>query len=827
MKAVILAGGEGSRLRPLTSTQPKPMLPMANRPIMEHIVQLLKRHGFDEIVATVAYLSKVVQSYFGDGSEFGVRMVYATEDTPLGTAGAVRNAIAELNEPFLVIAGDVVTDCDLTALCEEHTLRKADVTVALKAMEDPLEFGIVITREDSSIDRFLEKPTWTEVFSDRVNTGIYVVEPSVLDTIEPDQFSDFSNDVFPELLRQKRPLFGHTIDGYWSDVGTLESYRRTHQDVLDGAVRLDVPGFQLGGGTRIGEGAEVDPGARIEGPVIIGDYTHVEAGAHLREYTVIGANVRVGAEAFLERAIVHDNVFIGPGARLRGAIVGRRSELRRASRLEDDVVVADEVRIGEHAVINPTVKIYPYKTVESGAIVNSSIVWESKGTRGLFGESGISGLANVDISPEFATKVAMAFATTLRKGSTITVARDTSRAARVLKRAAMVGMNASGVDVDDLGAASVPLTRFTVRAQRSRGGMCVHLGDDPQSVVLRFFDSDGLDLSEPAHRKIERLFYREDLRRVVASDIGDINYPVRAREFYTSALMDSVDAEAIRKASFKVVLDYSYGSTSFVMPNVLAKLGAEVLAVNPFGSTASMLGSHWTEHVPRVAELVRASGAVLGAVIDPSGEKLVLVADNGQVLSHTETTLTLLRLVGMAEGHRRVVLPVAASSAAELVCEESELTLSWSRLDAPAIMKAAERGDVALAATLDGGYAFPVFHPAIDAVAAFVHVLELLARTGVTLASAASDLPRRHLIKQTLGAPWEQKSALMRRLVESVSDQKIVLVDGVKVLHDDGWALVFPDSEQALVHVWAEAANEAQAGDRVHDYARRLRNMLR
>ena len=195
MKAVIMAGGEGSRLRPLTSNAPKPMLPLVNKPMMEHIVELLKRHGFDDIVVTVAYLANHIRTYFGDGSEFGVRMVYASEETPLGTAGSVRNAMDELDEPFLVISGDVLTDIDLSNLVTFHQEHEALATIGLVAVDNPLEFGIVITREDGSIERFLEKPTWGQVFSDTINTGIFVLEPEIFDHIPAGQAVDFSSAV--------------------------------------------------------------------------------------------------------------------------------------------------------------------------------------------------------------------------------------------------------------------------------------------------------------------------------------------------------------------------------------------------------------------------------------------------------------------------------------------------------------------------------------------------------------------------------------------------------------------------------------------------------
>ena len=822
-----MAGGEGTRLRPLTSTTPKPMLPLANRPMMEHIVTLLKQHGFDDIVVTVAFQANAIRTYFGNGDEFGVRMVYATEETPLGTAGSVRNAMEELNEPFLVISGDVLTDIDLSAVCRFHADKGALATIGLKAMENPLEFGIVITRDDGSVERFLEKPTWGQVFSDTINTGIYVLEPEIFDHIAPNLPVDFSGEVFPSLLEAGLPLYGYVADGYWEDVGNLEAYVRAHHDVLDGRVDIDIPGFALGQGVWLGEGSEIDPAAKVEGPVIIGDYCRIEAGVHLAEYTVLGSNVRVGEDAFIHRAVVHDNVYLGRGVRLRGCVVGRSSDLRRGARCEEGVVLGDECFVGEHAVINPGVKVYPFKTVEPGAIVNSSIVWESRGARNLFGRLGVAGLANVDISPELSVRLAMAYGTTMKKGSTITASRDTSRAARVLKRAIMVGLNAAGINVSDLEVATVPLTRFNVRGDRSAGGVTVRLApDDPQSVIIRFFDANGIDINETAQRKIERLFYREDFRRALAGEIGDIGFPPRTVEYYTAVLMEQVDIDAIRASRFKVVLDYSYGAASFVMPNVLSKLGADVLSVNPYASTRQALTFDRWQHAAELAELVRAAGAHMGAVIDSDGEHLILVDDTGHVLTDNETMLALLRLVLMTSDRPTVAVPVSAPSAVETMCREAGAELIWTKLSTPHLMEIASAPGVDFAASQEGGYIFPAFLPAYDAVATFVKILGLISTSGQQLSTVVSSLPQVHIVHESVVTPWEQKGLVMRTLVEQVKDRELVLVDGVKLLHDDGWALVLPDTEEPVTHVWAEAATDAGARQRAQEYAVRLRQML-
>ncbi|WP_241255711.1 sugar phosphate nucleotidyltransferase, partial [Candidatus Protofrankia californiensis] len=287
-----MAGGEGTRLRPMTANQPKPLLPVVNRPIMEHVLRLLRRHGVDETVVTLQFLAAHVRAYFGDGDELGMHLSYATETTPLGTAGSVKNAQDALrHDPFLVISGDALTDIDLTALMAYHRKRGALVTVALKSVPNPLEFGIVITSDDGRIARFLEKPTWGQVFSDTVNTGIYVMEPEVLDHVPAGEPVDWSGEVFPKLVAAGAPVFGHVVAGYWEDVGTIDSFLRVQADVLDGKVDVEIGGFEVSPGVWVGRDADVHPEAVLTGPLVVGDYTKIEAGAELREFTVIGSNV--------------------------------------------------------------------------------------------------------------------------------------------------------------------------------------------------------------------------------------------------------------------------------------------------------------------------------------------------------------------------------------------------------------------------------------------------------------------------------------------------------------------------------------------------------
>lgn len=824
-----MAGGEGTRLRPLTSTQPKPMLPIGNRPLLERVVDLLARHGFEEITLAVGARAEAIRTYFGDGSERGLRIVYAVEEAPLGTAGAVRRAVAGSGEACLVLSGDVLTDADLTALVGFHAERGAEVTVAVQRRDDPLDFGVVVSGPDGLVDRFLEKPSRGRVLSDTVNTGIYVLEPSVWDAVPEGRASDFAEEVLPGLLGAGRRIAAYVADCYWEDVGTLQAYLRAQRDLLDGRVALRIDGFRVAEGIWLGEGSEVDPAAVLTGPAVIGPRARVEQGAEIGAYCCIGADVRVGPEASIERSVVHDHAYLGGGVSLRGSVVGRGARVRRGARLEEGSVVADDCLIGAGALVHPGVAVYPGKTIEDGASVDSSIVWEAGRRRSVLGASGATGIANLDVTPELAVRLAMAFATTVRRGGRVMVSRDTSRVGRMLARALMSGFNAAGVDVVDLEVATLPLTRFAVRAMDGDGGASARLspGDD-QSVSIRFFDRRGVDLSAADRKPIDRIMVRHDARRSLAGEIGDVTAAGRLAEDYTAALTARppaglVDLDPLRAGRAKVVLDYAYGAASFIMPNVLAKLGADVLALNPYASTRAAIGFDREEHAAEVARLVVASGAQLGAVIDSDGERLTLVDDTGRVLDADETLVALLAAVLPAEpSGARVVLPVTAPAAAEEVVLGHGGQVLWSGLSEAEVLGAANDSGASVAAGAGGGVAFPRFLPAFDALATLVVVLGSLAAAGLRLSELRRAHPPRPRAHRSVATPFERTGALMRSLLEEWRGMDLIFAEGIRARLEDGWILVAPDPDAPLTHVWAEARDPDAAAARAAEVLQAL-----
>ncbi|KUP96301.1 mannose-1-phosphate guanyltransferase [Thermobifida cellulosilytica] len=824
MKAVVMAGGEGTRLRPMTANQPKPLLPVVNRPIMEHVLRLLKRHGFDDTVVTVQFLATLIRNYFGDGEELGMNLRYVAEEVPLGTAGSVKNAEEHLRgEPFIVISGDALTDIDLTDMVRFHRENGAMVTIGLKRVANPLEFGIIIVDDDGRIQRFLEKPTWGQVFSDTVNTGIYIMEPEVLEHVAPGENVDWSSDVFPRLLKDGAPLYGYIAEGYWEDVGTHESYLRAQADVLSGRVDVEIDGFEVSPGIWVAEGAEVDPDAVLKGPLYIGDYAKVEAGAELREFTVLGSNVVVRSDAFLHRAVVHDNVYVGTRANLRGCIVGKNTDIMAGARVEEGTVVGEECVIEAEAYLANNIKVYPFKTIEAGAVVNTNVIWESKGQRSLFGPRGVSGLINVEITPELAVRLAGAYATTLKKGAVVTASRDVSRAARTLKRAVVSALTAAAINVQDLEAAPLPLARFHTSQPGLSGGIALRTTPgDPQSVDIVFLDSSGADLSPAAQRKLERVFSRQEYRRAFPGEIAELSFPSRSIEAYTRELLTSIDLSGVDEANLKVVVDCAGGTGSLILPALLSRIGADVLTVNNRLDEASPTDTvaKQTRDLRRLGELVASARADFGVRFDPVAERLQLVDGRGELVDNERALLVVLDLVAAERKGGRVALPVTTTRVAEQVANRHGVQVQWTPTSTDELTKAALAEDIIFAADGRGGFILPEFSRTSDGIAAFVRLVGLVARTKMSLNQIDQRIPQAHLLRRSVPTPWAVKGSVMREVVEAAAGREIDTTDGVRVIEPDGsWALVLPDTAEAVTHLWAEGPDDETAQRLLEEWA--------
>jgi len=823
MRAVVMAGGEGTRLRPLTSNQPKPMVPVANKPCMEHIVELLKRHGIEDVIVTLAFLPKAIRDYFGDGSDLGVNINYSVEQAPLGTAGSVKNAEENLGERFIVISGDAMTDFDLTAIIAEHERRQAMVTIVLKHVENPLEFGVVVVNDEGRIERFLEKPTWGQVFSDTVNTGIYVLEPEVFNYIPAGQAYDFSQELFPKLFELGKPLYGTIADGYWQDIGSLGQYLAANRDVLDGKVQASIPGIRLENGIFVGENVSIDSLDHITGPAVIGNYAKIDRNARIGAYSVLGSNVVVKDHAETRFSVIDANTYIGSGTKVYGAIVGKNIDVKPGATISEGAAIGDECVIGEQAYIAPDVKIYPFKTVESGAQINSSIIWESRGTSQLFGKDGVVGLINVDITAELALKLAMAYGTTLPKGSKVVTSRDAHPASRVIKRAMISGLNSTGVDVRDLRVSSASVNRFEIKGRNAQGGVHVRISSwDPEVIQIQVFEPPGIPVGEKTQKNIEKYYGRQDFRRAFYSEMGRIQFPDRAAETYIRGMTDKWDTDAIRKRAYRLVIDYSYSPVALILPLLLPTLDAEVISLHASTDEhkTTVAATELGVNIADVQRLVKVMNADLGAVIDPGAERLYLVDEQGREIPLEKSLLLFVDLVaGSAASGHKIALPLTVTRLAEQIAEPHGVQIERTKVSLPALMEASTADDVVFAGAIGGGYIFPEFLPAFDAVMSLGKLLELLAPRGAPLSELVDQIPSSTLVHKTVSCPWSLKGTVMRTVTEELQrtdGRRLSLLDGIKVFYKGGWAQILPDADEALFHVYAEGA-DSDASERMAD----------
>src|SRR3990172_8384468 len=679
MKAVVMAGGFGTRLRPLTEKLPKPMAHVANRPMMEHVVRLLAAEGID------------------------------------GTAGAVKNAEDRLDGTFLVISADIITDFDLSKAIDFHTARKAAVTIVLTRVPNPLQYGIVITEDDGRIVRFLEKPTWGEVFSDTINTGIYIIEPEVLDLIPPKKNFDFSKNLFPAMLARGDRLLGYVAEGYWKDVGNLDEYLNVHLDLLAGKVKIGFEGEKAG--TRsvwIGEGTKVDYTAELSN-VLLGKKCVVGSGVTMRN-VVVGDGCLIEDGAVIQSSVLWKHVSVGKGARILENIIGSDARVERGAFLAERAVISDHCSIGTEAVVKANVKVWPHKVVEDGAVLSSSLIWGEKWARSLFGAYGIVGLANLEISPEFAAKVGAAYAATFGRKVVLSTSRESHKASRMINRAIMTGMLSVGVDVHDYGVTPLPVVRYLSRSHgEERGGVHIRKSPfDPSFVDLKFFDDSGLDLPMGLEKNIENLFFREDFVRADIEETGVITFPVGGFDLYIDGFAKSIDARAIKERNYNIVLDYSYGSAAVIFPRILGQPGVETVALNAILDPARITRTQeeFDRGMWHLSAISRSLNADFGAMLDTGGEKIFLVDEKGDILPDA-TALQVVCLLACRQARPGPVGgPVTASRNVERIAARFGMDAGRTRTLPRSLMAAAAREGGAFPPDGAGGFGFPPLPPA-------------------------------------------------------------------------------------------------------------------
>lgn len=788
MKAVIMAGGKGTRLRPLTAHTPKPMVPLLNRPCLEYMLNLLKKHGITEIAITLQYLPEVIKSYFGDGSAFGVSLTYFEETAPLGTAGSVKNCQEFLDQRFLVISGDALTDIDLSAAIAFHQEKGSLATLVLTRVEDPLEFGVVMTDETGRITRFLEKPNWSEVFSDTVNTGIYILEPQTLPFISTETEIDFGKDLFPRFLEKEKPLYGYIAEGYWSDIGTMEIYRQAQFDMLEGKVEIEIKAEEIAPRIYLEPGVRIESSVRLEGPAYIGEKAHLQNGVKVGAYSIVGSHSILSPGSKIAQTILWENVFLANRAELNGVTVCRSVQIGESALISEGAVIGEHCRLGSKVFIKHDVKVWPHKEVAENTTVHTSLIYGGKLAKSLFGDQGVRGAANIDVTPEFVTRLAAAYAFLLRGGSRIALSACTHPFAQLLKHSMMTSLCSSGIDTVDFGVGLSPITRYGVRKFAYQGAVHLHMSEtsEEKNIVIQFFDQHGLPVSRDFERKLENAYWQETYVRSLTENLGQLHVEHHVQQSYLQALLVDVDLAKMKRRRFRLLIECEQRYLPAFLTPLMQTLGVRVV----YGT---------------VQEDMPLQPIDFGISLDKNGEHFSLYTENGAELSQEQ--LLALQLVACFNGTARIGLPVSAPMELESLARLINVEVVRTKVTPRAMMEVSTHD---------------LFHPLFDAIHSMVKILEYLAGEEKPLSQLITQLPSCHMERKTVFCPKSSKGKVMRRMMEENKGKPLELVDGIKVYDTHGWVLILPDSQEACVKVISQGSSAESASTLAADYAQRI-----
>ena len=790
VKAIILAGGEGTRLRPLTCDRPKPMLRVVNAPIMEHCIRLLKRHGITDIAVALGYMPGKIRDYFKGGEALGVKLTYFTERFPLGTAGSVKNAAEFVGgEDFLVMSGSLLTDMDLSALISFHRERGALASLALSKSSGG-GYGTVSTAADGRLTRFTESPDWGLAASSYVSTGVFVLSPDILSSIPEGVFSDFSRDVFPLLLKGQGGIYGLSLPGYWLDISDLSAYRRCHTDILDGKTDIGLP--ESADGIFMEEGAAIEQGAVLRPPVYIGSGSRIMRGARIEPYSVLGKNVIIRGGAGVKRSVVLDGCRLEENAQLRGAVTDEGAVLSRGSAIYEQAVIGRHSIVGENCAVKPNVRIWPQKELPADKVQRTNLIWGSIGGGRIWTKSGLFGELGVEITPETLTRLGAAMGT-LSGCDRLSAADSGNPAAAMLKSAFISGVLSTGARLFDFGEQPLPVSRSGIRFHRLCAGISVNVytqgGMDYGEI--RVIAQGGADPEADFMSALRSSFEREDFSRSGSDSIHEAEYLFEYKLFYLKNLINSTKKQSL---GYKVLVG---GGSPW----------AERLLVSA-GNDLNCHVETFSDSDPReLAEKVSAEEADIGAVIDPSCQELTLIDSSGRVVDRDLYTLLTAMVVMKSHKNARIYVPISAPSGIEELAARYGAEVFRTRNSPPELMRELTRGGESML--------HDQFIYRFDAVGALIKLMDFMKSENASLAELLRRLPETHMVHT--GVDCERAADAIERVCELHKDQQPDLTDGVKLTFDRGWVLILPTESAGALNITSQGYCE--------EYARELADM--
>ncbi len=816
-----MAGGFGSRIQPLTNSMVKPMLPIFNRPMMEYTMMSLRDLGISEFIVLLYFKPDTIKDYFKNGSDFGIKITYVIPDDDYGTAGAVKLAQKHIgDENFIIISGDLVTDFDFKKIISFHKNKNSKLSIGLTSVDNPLEFGVVISNEDNIIEKFLEKPSWGEVFSDTINTGIYILEPEILDYIPEGENFDFGKDLFPLLMRKKIKLMAYNFEGYWRDVGNPESYRDVYEDILNNIINFVIPAKaqQYPNGILYSqEPYELNDSVEITGTVVLGNNVTIKDNVKLNNVS-IGDNVTIEKGSKIYNSVLWKNITIGKNVRLNHSVICNDNTIDKNVTAKLGVILAEGCSVGELVKFEQDVIIWPNKKIEPAAIVNNNLVLGSRYKNSIFENGSVFGKTNVELSCEMTTKLAEAFASLLPVGSKVIVGCDNAKASNMLKRAFFSGILSSGVNVVHLNGAPPSVLRYALANDDSLvGGAHFEQGiNDPTSSGVTLFTEDAIRIDANSVKLIEKSFFGEKFRRVEYSKIGVVRETMHHEECneYKMAVEKMFDGCFTKHSDFSVAVDLMYGTTTDIFPNILSDLGINKIILNAYKSDQKLFNFASLEERSQsdICKIVKSLEYDMGIIIHPNEQQLSLIADGGELLDKKNALLAVLKLLNMdsVDKKRKVFLPTWAP---DIIYFENLEIDRGNYLN----FKASKFREYFLIATVDGNFAFSEFGITRDAMYTSLKIMQLLIKNKVKLSELSKDIDSFDYRYIKVDCTQALKGKMMRKFLESAKNKRSSALDGVKIWENEtDWILMIPDNYNSYLNIYIQATNK-EAGDAIYE----------
>ena len=772
MKAVIMAGGEGTRLRPLTCDCPKPMMRLMGRPVMEYAAALLRRHGITDIAATLGYLPDAVTDHFGDGSVFGVSIRYFVEATPMGTAGGVGQARDFLDETFIVLSGDGVTDLDITDALAFHRRKKALATIILKAVDAPFEYGVVMTGDDQRVTGFIEKPDPSNVFSPLVNTGIYILEPEIFARIPEGQPYDFGSQLFPALAAEGLPVYGYSMSGYWCDIGDVDAYIAAHIHAMEG--RIDLPGLKDSGGFQDAR-AHIDPSAVIEQPCCICEGAVIGKNARIGPGSVIGPGCTVSENAGIKRSILWQDAYLAPGAQARGCVLAAAARMETGAQAYESCVIGTGAVLSERSVLEPGVRLWPGKQTDPGHRVAENLVWGGNRRAGFrFGALPVSRPASV-------MHAAQALASALSP-KTLLIGRTDHPMANVMWHAAAAGAMAQGVQVADAGVCPLPVLRHAAEI----------MGCDASAQVTEDgfipLESTGARLLSKRQRTVLALLARQDFARPRREGLLPVIPAENTVLMYTAHAAKRFAADPGKSPAIRLYCPDA--QLAAIAEEALSRAG---LAVRP--------GQNGRGGVPKPGEL--------GLMLDRSGERFAL-SDSEGPLTEAQSQL-FIAWTALCSGEKTLCLPMSATRSIRHLAEDFGANVEF--VGSEPLMWQAKLAE-------KYPFQFILHH---DGLQAALTGLSHLAEQGMTLGGWRFRMPHTCRRKRRVEShvPAGQVLEAFARDMPGAS-----LDCGVRFDLNGGWAWVCPEEDRASFRIVTESASAETASELCDLCVRKIEKMI-